>query len=339
MQHAPQGAVRTHPGLSTPATIPHARATVRCTPVTVRSIACGMEVDSEKNLVGIASGSVGFAVDDDPFGPQAVLAPCGFPYRLTAETRCYRPSVRQLWPDRRAKVDLAEVYGMARPRPKTRPWIALNMVSSVDGATSIDGTSAGLSGEADRQIFRLLRSRADMILVGAGTVRTEGYGPPKVADDDRVARRERGQSDLPRIAIVSASLDMDFSSRLFTEAAERPLVISSEALPAGRRAAAGNRARVVTCGEDEVDLSQAAMELAQLGAGFVLCEGGSSLNGSLIAAGLVDEVCLTVSPLLVGGDSHGLGTGSTALDPPMPLALESLLEDDGFLFFRWVRRD
>lgn len=252
--------------------------------------------------------------------------------------RWYGPLVRQLWPERRAQVDLDAVYGTARPAPAGRPWVALNMVTSVDGATAAEGASAGLSGEADRTIFHLLRSLADIVLVGAGTVRLEGYGPPKVPDEVQAARIERGQAAVPRIAIVTRTLDLDFSSRLFTTAAEKPIIITSESLPAGRRAAAGNRARVITCGEDEVDLARALGELGELGARLVLCEGGPTLNGALIAGGLVDELCVTLAPLLIGGSSHRLSVGGEPLDAPEPMVLDHLLEDGGSLFFRWLRR-
>lgn len=252
--------------------------------------------------------------------------------------RWYRPLVRQLWPERRAQVDLDAVYGAARPEPTGRPWVALNMVTSVDGATAVDGASAGLSGEADRSIFHLLRSLADIVLVGAGTVRLEGYGPPAVPDAVQAVRTERGQAPVPRIAVVTRTLDLDFSSRLFTTAHEKPLIITAESLPAGRRAAAGNRARVITCGEDEVDLARALGELSELGARLVLCEGGPTLNGALIAAGLVDEMCITLAPLVVGGDSHRLSVAGDPLAAPEPMVLDHLLEDGGTLFFRWLRR-
>ncbi len=249
----------------------------------------------------------------------------------------YRRRVRQLWPERRAQVDLAAVYGADRPTPPGRPWVALNMVTSVDGATSVEGVSEGLSSPSDKQVFHLLRSLADVILVGAGTVRAESYGPPRLDDAEQDARRERGQSAVPRIAVVTRSLDLDFSATLFTEAVERPIIVTSSALPAGRRAAAGNRAKVVTCGDDDVDLVRAMAALAELGARVVLCEGGPKLNGSLLAAGLVDEVCLTMAPQLVGGDADRLATGPDA--PAVPLVLDRLLEDEGSLFFRWIRRD
>lgn len=246
--------------------------------------------------------------------------------------------MRQLWPERRAKVDLDELYGADRPTPGGRPWLALNMVTSVDGATAVEGASAGLSGPVDRTIFHLLRSFADVVLVGAGTVRVEGYGPPSLPEETQHERVARGQSANPRVAVVSGSLDLDFSSRLFTGAEEKPVLITSEALPAGRRAAAGNRARVLTCGEHDVDLVRALHELGELSARFVLCEGGPTLNGHLIEAGLVDEICSTVSPLLVGGESSRMSTGSAAADPPVAMVLDRLLEDDGTLFFRWMRR-
>lgn len=245
------------------------------------------------------------------------------------------PAVRQLLPVP-AEVDPVTAHAEAlRPAPADRPWIALNMVASVDGATAVDGVSGGLGGPADKEVFRALRAVADVILVAAGTVRAEGYGPPRTAPDLRAQRAERGQAPYPRLAIVSGSLDLDEASAAFVDAPEPPLVLTHEASPAARRRALAPVAEVVTVGGEAVAPDALVAALHQRGVGTVLCEGGPSLNGQLLAAGLVDEINLTISPLLAGGRSARVAVGPPA--GPTPLSLAHLWAADAVLLARYVR--
>lgn len=247
------------------------------------------------------------------------------------------PEVRQLLPTPADDVDPFAAHASAlRPAPEGRPWVVLNMVASVDGATAVEGRSGALGGPADRRVFSALRSAADVILVAAGTVRAEGYGPPRTPEAQQEARRRRGQTPFPRIAVVSRSLDLDASSSLFVEAPERPLVIT--AADTSVPDALSSVAEVHEAGDaTRVDLAAALALLGQLGHRLVLCEGGPTLNGQLIAAGLVDEVDLTLSPLLVGGDSRRVAEGST--EAPTGLGLAHLWHDadDDLLFARYAR--
>ena len=214
------------------------------------------------------------------------------------------------------------------------------MVASVDGATAVEGRSGGLGGPADRRVYLTVRSLADIVLVAAGTVRAERYGPPRLPGDLAAARRARGQAPGPRIAVVSRSLDLDWRSSLFTEAdpAARPIIVTGSDAPAGSRAAAERVADVVTAGSEGVDLPLALAALGRIGAASVLAEGGPSLNGALAAAGLIDELCLTISPVLAGGDTARILHGPP-LAPPAALRLRSLCEEDGFLFARYRPTD
>ncbi|MDP9405144.1 MAG: dihydrofolate reductase family protein, partial [Actinomycetota bacterium] len=154
--------------------------------------------------------------------------------------------MRQLFPTPVPAVDPAAVYRHEPPpAERTRPRVVVNMVASVDGATVAEGVTEGLSSPADKRIFFLLRSLADVILVGAQTVRAEGYGPARVAADAMAARRERGQSPAPRVAVVSRSLHLDWSARLFTDTTVRPLVIAPAAADPARLADAERVADVV----------------------------------------------------------------------------------------------
>lgn len=243
--------------------------------------------------------------------------------------------MRQLLPHLADVDPVAEHAAAARPAPSGRPWVALNMVASIDGATAVDGVSGALGGPADTEVFRAIRAIADVILVAAGTVRAEGYGPPRTAPELREARVARGQAPYPRLAIVSRSLDLDPAAPVFAEAPEPPLVLTTRRAPTARAAALGAVAEVQELGDDDVDLAAALAHLRALGATTVVCEGGPSLNGQLLAADLLDEVNLTLSPDLVGGDSSRLATGGGERRTPMALA--HLWEGEGALLARYVR--
>jgi len=224
--------------------------------------------------------------------------------------------VRQLLPTFVDPVDPMAVYADP-PVAAGRPGVRFNMIASVDGATAVDGVAGGLGGEADRALFALLRRLADVVLVAAGTARAEGYGPSPVP-----------------IAVVTRSCRLDWDSRFFTAQFARPVVVTVATAPAEARARAAEVADVVVAGERDVDLARALDVLGARGWRAVLCEGGPTLNGQLAAAGLLDELCLTLSPCLVGGDAKRLLAGPLLPGPPT-LTLASACEEDGFLFLRY----
>ncbi len=224
-----------------------------------------------------------------------------------------------------------------RPVPEGRPWVALDMITSIDGATTVEGRSGGLGGEADHAAFFALRAAADVVLVGAGTVRAEGYGPPVLDEHLRAARIEAARSPLPRIAIVTASLNVDLGSRLFLDSPTLPIVLTSETADLARRAAAEAVAEVAAFGSDEVVLERALRWLHdRAGARVVVCEGGPSLNAQLVEADLVDEICLTVAPALVGGTSARLARHAELHDIA-PFHLARVLQVGDELLLRYVR--
>jgi riboflavin biosynthesis pyrimidine reductase len=240
--------------------------------------------------------------------------------------------VRQLLPRAVAEVDPLSVYGDL-PTADGRAAVRLNMIASADGAAVLDGVSGGLGGPADRRVYLTLRALADVVLVGAGTVRAEGYGPPALPPELASARAELGLEGLPRVGVISRSLALDWSLPLFAAATTRPIVITAEAAPAEARARAEELADVMVAGEREVDLGRALVALGRAGVHRVLAEGGPTLNGQLAAAGLLDELCVTISPRLAGGPGGRILAG-----PPVPgapaLSLRSLCEQDDFLFLR-----
>jgi riboflavin biosynthesis pyrimidine reductase len=227
--------------------------------------------------------------------------------------------VRQLFPEAIDPVEPLDVY-RDLPLVADRPAVRLNMIASVDGASSVGGLSGGLGGAADRKVFAALRSLADVVLVAAGTVRAETYGP----------------ANLP-IAVVSGALRLDWDTPFFTAATHRPIIVTHRRAPAADAMRASKVAEVVVAGEREVDLALAVSLLGERGFAHVLAEGGPSLNGALAAAGLLDELCLTLSPRIGSGDAKRIITGPV-LAPPPALTLRTVCEEDGYLFLRYDHR-
>ncbi len=219
-----------------------------------------------------------------------------------------------------------------------RPWVYTNMIASADGGTAVAGLSGELGGPGDKAMFAALRSVADVILVGAATVREEQYRPSNPRASTVEARLARGQTARPAIAVVTRSLDLDLDLPLFSDPDYRPLILTADSSPASRRAELAAIAEVIVAGKDGVDLSTALSELHARGASTVLSEGGPSLNGQLIADGLIDEWNLSVSPTLLGADSKRAAVGPLASGPPPKMALSRVWTDDHFLFCRWIRR-
>lgn len=239
----------------------------------------------------------------------------------------------QLFPDRSDTVDLAAAY--AYP-PTHRSWLRASMIGSVDGAATVRGTSGALGGDADRAVLRMLRALTQCVVVGIGTARAEGYGPVQLRPDQLAARRASGLGAAPPpIAVVTGSADIDPDLELFTGAESPTVVLTTEAAPAERRAALARRADLVVVGEERVDLAAAVAALAERGHRRLLCEGGPGLLAQVVVAGLLDELCMTLSPVLAAGDA-GRILGGPALDPPVRLRLAHALQDDGFLLLRYV---
>jgi riboflavin biosynthesis pyrimidine reductase len=245
--------------------------------------------------------------------------------------------VRQVLPVTADPVDPNIVYADV-PRATGRPGVRLNMIASVDGATSVNGVSGALGGRADHDVFVAMRAVADAVLVAAATVRTERYGPAKLPAETQDARRRRGQTAVPSIAVVTRSCELDWQSPFFTTAAVRPLIVTVAEAPGDRRARATEVADVAIAGERDVDLRRALAALDERGARAILAEGGPSLNAQLASAGLLDELCLTLSPAIVGGDAKRIVAGP-ALDPTPALDLRSVCEDDGYLFLRYRSKE
>jgi riboflavin-specific deaminase-like protein len=212
--------------------------------------------------------------------------------------------------------------------------VRANFVASLDGRVELGGRSRALSGPADRDAYMSMRAVCDVILVGAGTVRAEKYGPVRLDSSAQERRRARKQSALPPLAIVSNRSALDPKARLFNGQA-RPFLMTAGAADVHPDVAAA--ADVIVCGEQSVELSTALDELAARGLQRVLCEGGPALMHSLIVAGLLDELCLTTAAQLVGTGHRDL-LGSAPLPDVICLRLTNLLEGDGMLLARYSCR-
>jgi len=212
--------------------------------------------------------------------------------------------VRRLFPDP-AEVDVLEALEEFPPQaPQGRPFVALNMVVSADGRAAVDGRTSPLSSKSDRAMFHGLRERVDCVMVGAGTVRAEGYGR-MIKDADARARREAlGLDPDPLTAVVSRSGDVPLEDAVV--------------------------------GHDPAELLRALA--AERGVRSVLCEGGPMLTRDLLAQGLIDEVFLTISAQLVGGEDPLTMVRGAPLEAPIELELVWILEGEGDLLLRWRLR-
>lgn len=231
--------------------------------------------------------------------------------------------MRQLLPppaDPTAPIELRALYA-----PPAGRSVRVNFVASLDGAAEVDGRSGPLGGSADHQVFHTLRSLCDVVLVGAGTARAENYGPAKIAG--------RSPAEQPPLALVSRSLDFAPDARFFTEPGPRPLIVTtgSATAPDWLRGCAD----LIVAGQDEVNLASALDQLAARGLEAVLCEGGPGLFADLAQARLVDELCLTIAPLLAGPGRKGI-IGGPAWQQPLTLSLRSAIEADDVLLLRYA---
>ncbi|MGH8997127.1 MAG: pyrimidine reductase family protein [Acidimicrobiales bacterium] len=249
---------------------------------------------------------------------------------MAAETNSH---LTELFPRRTDAVDLAAAY--AFPEGAT-PWLRAVFVASADGAATLGGRSGGLGNATDRQLFALGRALADVVLVGAGTVRVEGYGPAEESSEWRFLRE--GRPPTPAIAVVSRSLNLDLSAPLFSAAPEhaRTMVLTTGAAPRERLQAANKIADVIVAGDSTVNLTTAITELGERGYHRISCEGGPRLLANLVTADCLDELCLTCSPVIVSGDAIRI-TNGPRLDVPFNMRLVQVLTNESYLFVRYLR--
>jgi riboflavin biosynthesis pyrimidine reductase len=236
--------------------------------------------------------------------------------------------MRQLLP---APLDDVDLYDALRPASDV---VRLNMVASADGAVvDADGRSGSIGGDGDREVFRTLRAHADVIVAGAGTVRDEGYGPHRVAAHLRERRAADGRSAPAAVAVVSRSLDLDWEAPLFTEAVTPTIVLTCASADPSRQRRAASAGVLIVAGGDAVDPAAAIAALRAHGARSVLCEGGPSLNAAWLGAGVVDELCLTIAPALLGETGPRLAGD---LGRRVDVGLRAIIADGDELYLRYA---
>ena len=235
-------------------------------------------------------------------------------------------------PDRRqtSPEELASGLRLAELAPADRPYLGLNMVSSLDGKATIEWRTKGLSSELDRRLFHHLRTQADAVMVGAGTVRAERYGRMTKSQELLAKRVEEGLAPDPLAVIVSARLDLPADLPILNEPEQRVVIAThSDATLPGL----GAHVEYARIGDD---LPRLMAELREArGIRSVLCEGGPTLNSHLFAAGLVDELFLTLNPKVAGGAAALTIVAARELIEPAELELVSVAEGEGELFTRW----
>jgi riboflavin biosynthesis pyrimidine reductase len=227
--------------------------------------------------------------------------------------------MRRVLPEPADDVTVERAYGAPLGSRTDTPWVGLCTVASIDGPTVVEGTSAKLSSPTDSAVLAQLRRLADVIVVGAGTAREEGYGEPS----------KRGQ----RVGVVTQTGQLDYTSELFTSGAGFIITSTTGApdVPDG--------IDVVRAGADHLDLAAALVLVCDLvgGADFVQVEGGAGLNGAFFQADLIDEINVTTSPATVGGAGPGLATGATAHRHRFDVA-QLTIDEESFVYTRWLRR-
>lgn len=217
--------------------------------------------------------------------------------------------------------------------PPNRPFLALNMVSTTDGKAAVEGRTRAISSETDRAIFHNLRTQADAVMVGASTVRSEGYGPISKTDELRAKREREGVAVDPLAIIVSGRLSVPVDVPLLQDPGSRIVIITQSADELSGHAAQVEYVRV---GAGALDLRPAMARLREdYGVRSVLCEGGPTLNASLLPQGLVDELFLTIAPGLVGGHQALTIVAGAPLPELVKLELVWALEEGSELYLRY----
>jgi riboflavin biosynthesis pyrimidine reductase len=236
-------------------------------------------------------------------------------------------------PGNDSNLDVNEFFG--------RDWleaggVRVNFIASVDGAVTVSGKSGGLQTPGDNLIFAALRDLADVVLVGAGTARTEGYTALTQSAGRMAKRRANGLAPSLPLAIVTRSLGVDPTSALFTAAAPdaRTLIFTCATAKPAEHSELAKVAEIIVCGDAEVDLSEVHGILSGRGLRRILCEGGPTLFADLADTENVTELCLSISPMLVGPGSGRITNGPEWQRGSLKLSLQGLLEEEGALFAR-----
>lgn len=225
------------------------------------------------------------------------------------------------------------------PEPLDRCWVRANMISSLDGGATDDGKAGGLAGRGDRALFARMRQEADVVLVGASTVRIENYSGAQMSLAQRQERQRRGQAEVPPIAVVTHGADFEHDAKIFTRTEVPPLIMTSRDAVDDARGRFGSVAEVIDASGahgDRVDLGMVLKTFADRRLLRVLSEGGPAMISLLIEQGVIDELCVTIAPILVGGQARRIATGSGEAHTRMRRS-HLLTDDEGYLYTRYVK--
>lgn len=233
-------------------------------------------------------------------------------------------------------------YAEAYPWPRDE-WLRTMMVMTLDGATvGPDGLSGSISGPADKRVFMEARRLSDAVLVGAGTIRAERYRPMPAKPEWQQARAAAGLAPAPRVVVVSGRLDLPWEEPLFRDSAVPVIVATTESVDSPARAEVPAQVELVEFGHDRVDIAELVGWLRELGLRRIVCEGGEALLDAVVRADLVDEMDLTISPVLAGGGylPDPVRDARAAIGGDYPrFSLANQFEEDGFVFCRFLRHD
>ena len=252
--------------------------------------------------------------------------------------------MQRLYPDSAADLDPDAVYDALRddfPEPPAdRPYLFLNMVTSVDGKAALHGGAGGIGSALDKRLMRAIRAACDAVLNGAATLRAERVDPRVGAAYAKV-REARGLPPEPLAVLLSRGGDLPLDRRYFTYPGVPRLIVSGAGTSPERRAALSRHAELLIAPGAEPDLAWVMRTLREAhGVRYLLVEGGPNINGGFFAAGLVDEICWTLAPKIIGGGESLTLVGGPPLPVPVPLTLHTAHLHEGEFFLRYrVRRD
>ena len=237
-------------------------------------------------------------------------------------------------------VNAAELVELYRyPDGLDRCCVRANMIASLDGGATVDGRAGGLADAGDQALFKALREAADVILVGAGTVRAENYSGAQLTVAGRQRRHGRGQREVPPIAVITASGALEPESRLFSRCETPPLVFTTTVSFTATRERLRGCAEVLDASTSDpiaVEPTAVLAELGRRGLHRVLCEGGPSLLGDIVGLGLLDELALTIAPMLVAGAAPRIVVGHTPVTTGFRAA-HILTDEEGYLYTLFTR--
>ena len=246
--------------------------------------------------------------------------------------------MERLYPERMTMAPEEIYQDLSFPvMPWARPYLALNMVSSVDGKATLLEKAFPLGSKIDHMVMRRIRAAADAVMNGSQTLRKEKVNP-RVPEEVEARRVAQGMTPQPAAVVVTISADLPLDNPFFRGDRASRIVVTTQRAPIDRVAAIERHAKVIRVGEETVDLEAMMEELVtQFGIRRLVCEGGPTLNSHLIAAGLVDELFWTVSPKIVAGPA----TRTLVEGPPLPvdslprLQLVNLHEHESELYLRY----